>query len=306
MKSTHYAVVLLLFIAYTGNSCNKIKDYFREPETDVLVETLHSTTLTGYAANIAMSVMEGQTFQQVVTIRNGEGFPCTTLMEVDLRQTSFGYTSDKAGAVTIAGLWPDANTAILSLIYTDYEVGTNTLDIVGIETIPVLRDGNYIHVVMASQDIQLNPEQQALLSIDLNTFQIESELFRLDMPHPNDVYVALVQNAYFIDINNNGTIADLDDDTYTVTGGGQLVEIDGNDAEIIQQAMVDVRVSPTCQLNPLNGMALIKVTGLEDSGFPELGTAVIEFSDRCNGSAHVFAATGMYIGANGSKVSFLL
>jgi hypothetical protein len=294
--------IILLFIA---SSCNRIKDYLRDPDTDILVETLHSATLTGYAANIAMSVMSGQTYTYVHTIRSNEGFPCTSLMTMDIDESFYSYTNAQAGTVTIAGLWPDASTAILSLIYTDYRAGTHTMELLGIETIPVIRDGNSIHIALASQDIRLSPDQQSILSIDLNTLQIESELLRLEMMKPTDVYVAVVQNAYFIDINTKGTFHDPDDDDYTITGGGQLVEVAGNEAEIIQQAMIEVCVSSTCHLNPLHGMALVKVTGLENEGFPELGTAVLEFVDDCSGSARVFAATGMYVGANGKRISFL-
>jgi hypothetical protein len=118
--------------------------------------------------------------------------------------------------------------------------------------------------------------------------------------------VAILQKAYFIQVNTKSSLGDPDDDIYTITGGGQLVKVSGNQAEIAQQAMVDVCVSPECPLNPIDGMALIKITGLENEGFPELGTAILEFTGRCNGSAVVFAATGMFAGANGQRVSFLL
>ena len=53
-------------------------------------------------------------------------------------------------------------------------------------------------------------------------------------------------------------------------------------------------------------MALVGVTGLESAGFPELGTAVFEFNDHCDGQARIYVATGMYAGANGQSISFLL
>jgi len=68
--------------------------------------------------------------------------------------------------------------------------------------------------------------------------------------------------------------------------------------------MIDVRLSSDCGLNPMSGMALLKVTGLENEGFPELGTAVLEFRNICNASAWVYVATGMYIGSNRQKIDF--
>jgi hypothetical protein len=303
MKTIASIVVIVLL---TLTSCEKVKNYFKGPETETLVETLHSATLTGYAANIAMAIIDGQSFSFVNASRSNVGFPCTTLMTIDLEDSDYPYTTEKASSIIIAGLWPDAETAVFSMIYTDYHLGTNTLELVGIETIPAIREAGRIIVALASQDIRFSPDQQSILQINLNTLQIESEFLRLDEElRPDDVYVAVLQNAYFIDINTH-TTSTVTDDSYTVTGGGQLIEVAGNDAEIVQQAFFEVSISNDCTLNPLAGMALMKVVGLEDEGFPELGTTVLEFSDRCDGSAKVFAATGMYVGSNGRRVSFLL
>ncbi len=77
---------------------------------------------------------------------------------------------------------------------------------------------------------QMNPDQDALLSLNLNTLEIQTELFRLNAPKPNDVYVAVLQDAYFIDVYNNLTTNDIEDDSYIVTGGVQLIRADGSSA----------------------------------------------------------------------------
>ena len=41
--------LLLLF------SCNKVKEYFREPDPEPLLETIHTSILTGYAANVSFA-----------------------------------------------------------------------------------------------------------------------------------------------------------------------------------------------------------------------------------------------------------
>lgn len=305
-----FGIIKILFVIFClvpQHSCRKVKDYFRDPDTGSVIETLHSAILTGYAANTAMAIMQGHSFSHVTVTRSNQGFPCTTLMVVDLSgESGLPFAADKASAVTIAGLWPDESTAILTLLFTDYHAESAVLELVGIETIPVIRDGNNIHVALASMDISFNPDVESFLQLNLTTLEIESELFRLETPRPADVYIAVTQNAYFIDVSNHGTFDDPADDQYTVTGGGQLVEVDNNSAEIIQQAMVEVLVSPACISNPVHGMALIKVTGLESEGFPELGTALLQFTPDCSGTAGVFVATGMYIGSNGQNVSFHL
>jgi hypothetical protein len=298
---------MILLLLIPGISCRKVKDYFRDPDTGQLAETIQTTVMAGYAANLAFAVMDGQSFPHVSFSRSNAGFPCTTIMVADTRDDNgLFFAGEKANTITIAGLWPDESTAILSLIFTDYQAGSSTLDLLGMETIPVIHDGDHISIALASMEIQMNPDQQSLLSINLNTLEIESELIRLETPRPADVYVAVLQDAYFIDVYSNATDDIIYDDSYTITGGGQLIEVSGSSAEINQQAMVEVHVSPACTVNPLGGMALVKVTGLEENGFPELGTALLEFTEGCEGSVHVLAGTGMYIGATGRNVSFRL
>jgi len=299
--------VLVLVLLFPDFSCRKIKDYFRDPDTEQLIETLHTTTMIGHAVNLAMAMVQGNSFSFATFSRSNNGFPCTTLMVVDLlSDPDMGTGNGKADAITIAGLWPDENTAILSVIITDFHAGDAILDVLGIKTIPVIRDAEHTRIALANMDIQLNPDQESFLQIDLNSLEIESKLLRLQTPPPTDVYVAVLEDAYFIDINNNETGSLISDDSYTITGGGQLIEVTGSSAEIVQQALVEVLISPECNANPTGGMALTKVTGLADKGFPELGTAVLEFTEACRGTAYVYAATGQYVGSHGKHVSFNL
>jgi|WetSurMetagenome_2_1015567.scaffolds.fasta_scaffold20578_2 hypothetical protein len=299
---------LLGILILSATSCNKFRHYFRNPDSDLLVETIHSTTLTGYAISTAMAVMNGYNPDNVISFtRNLPTYPCATLMVIDLEHASgYPYFIDKASSIIVAGLWSDHNTAVFSLIYTDYHAYSQTIDLVGIQTVPAILDGNSIEIALATQDIQLNPDEDALLSINLNTLEVASELFRLDMPRPTDVYVAVEQSAYFIDVNNNGTLGNMADDRYNITGGGQLIEIETGSTEVIQQAMIDVRVTPACYLSPVSGMSLLQVIDIDDHDLPELGTALLQFNDHCAGSADVYVATGIYIGANGKSIPFEL
>jgi hypothetical protein len=295
-------LLLTVFIIFGLFSCNTLRDYLTRPDTKGLSETINSVRLTGYAATLAMSAINGYTAENMLIRRSNQGFPCTALIEIDLD----GYEDSRAEDLVIAGMWADENTAVLSLIFTDFHYGTNTFNLVGIETIPVLKEGDYVHVVCANQEVRLNPDQNAILSIDLDDLEFQSELIRIDLPRPDDVYIAVTQCAYFIDVNTHGTPNNSEDDSYNISGGGQFIEVENNSVEIAQQAVVDVFISPSCQTNPQSGMALLRTTGVEDDGFPELGTAVFEFYDNCSGKANVFLATGIYVSVNGQKVSFVL
>jgi hypothetical protein len=123
-----FKVLLIIILFLPELSCRKVNNYFRDPETELLVETLHTTVIAGYAANIAMNVMEGWIFSNVTLLRSNPGFPCTTIMVVNTEnETGLYSAAGKVNSITIAGLWPDANTAILTLLFTDYHAGTSKL-----------------------------------------------------------------------------------------------------------------------------------------------------------------------------------
>jgi len=263
--------------------------------------------MTGFAANVALASISGHEPEFVSTLRSNPGFPCTSVMTVDLNQQgTFPFPGGSAGSITIAGLWADEGTGILTLLFTSYHAGTAVLSLLGIETIPVIRHDGGIMVALADMDIRFDPDQQSLLEIDLDEMEISSEYERLFDPRPLDVYVAIEQKAYFIDIDENSTPLEISDDIYKVTGGGQLVEAAETSAEIIQQAMIDVLVTPGCSLNPLSGLALMQATRAGATSFPELGSVLLQFHDDCDGTADVLLATGMYLISNGSSVDFSL
>jgi hypothetical protein len=172
---TFFVLTLLLL----PGSCG-LKDYFRDPDTGTLVEAIHTTTLVGYAADIAMAVMDGHTFKNVVATGVGSNFPRSALMVIDLSdKLQYPFYAENVSSITVAGLWADSETAILSILLTNYHAATTTFDLVGIETIPVIRVGNHINLALASMDIQLNPDQSSLFTLNLTTGEVETELLRL-------------------------------------------------------------------------------------------------------------------------------
>jgi len=293
-----------LLILLPVPSCRKAREYFREPDPEPVIETLHTALAVACAADLAITILDGRPQPGVTFFRSNEGFPCTTLMVADLDHDDLFLGSVRAGTLTIAGLWSNESTAILSLILTDYHAGTSVFDLLGIYTIPVIRDAGHLKIALANMDVQLNPGQDALASLDLDDLEIETELMRLDEERPSDVYVAIVQDAYFIDVTGGNDPDGIADDSYTITGGGQLVEVSGSSAEIVQQAMVDIMVSPECSSNPVNGTILMRTTGVPEKGLPELGTVLMEFKGSCQRTVHIAVGTGMYIMSTNKDVPF--
>jgi len=297
-------ILFFTLIILISDSCKEIEEYFHDPETESITDAIKTSAIIGYSVSTAMSVMEGYHLPNVRIKTGCQNFPCVSVMLIRIDDTNpFSFSSRETGEVIVAGLWADEETAILTLLLTDFNIHTSTFRLKNIHTIPVIRtlDGK-IGVAFAGMDINLNQQSDDLLSFNLLTQEIESEFARLESQRPEDVYVAVEQNAWFIEIDQKNTPGELWDDSYVITGGGQLAEVTDNTTEVVQQAMVDVALEQTCDANPVNGHALIRKVNTEDNKFPELGTAILEFHGYCDGKADIILATGAYIGSNGKSI----
>src|SRR5512145_1881900 len=90
---------LTLLLIIPALSCNKVTDYFRDPETNALTETIHSAALTAYSADVAVSVIKGYSNNKISFTRSNPGFPCTTLIQITPDDINFSSDVD---AITIA------------------------------------------------------------------------------------------------------------------------------------------------------------------------------------------------------------
>jgi len=289
--------VLILF------SCKEEKAYFKDPETEPVIHTIKASSAIGYCSSIAMTVMSGETLPGVYATKSCSNFPCASLIFVNLNDNlRIPFTEDENGQIVIAGLWTDVNQAILTLFFYDIDISTSAFTLKNVHTFPVTeRNGNFL-AVFAGMDINLGSNPILPLDLDLSEGEINFELERLDFDTPGDVYVAVEQHAYIIEIDQQGTATDLNDDSFIITGGGQIIEVKDDKGGIIQQGMLDVVIDIECQANPRNGYALIKNTSAGGNSIPELGTAIFDFHSQCDGMVDISIATGVYIKSNGKSI----
>jgi hypothetical protein len=284
-------------------SCRKIKNYFHDPETKIIGQNIQASYAIAYSANIALTEMTGYHVPNVTFTRSNPGYPCTSLSVVNANNGD-PFLNDKIGKITIAGLWADADDAVFTILFTDFNFTDSKFSLLGINTFPLIRQNGKTIVAYGAMDIDLNPGPDAMLTLDLSNQEIESEYSRMNEERPNDLYVAVEENGYFIDINDNNSMDDISDDTYSITGGGQVIEITNTTAGIYQQAMIGVEISSFCLENPTKGYALLKKMRTRDNKLPELGTVIFEFNESCSGLAKITLATGIYIGSNDKSVAF--
>lgn len=303
MRNRILTICVTLFLI-PGISCDKeTKEYFRDPETEPVVQSILASTAIGYTASLAMSVMAGEQLPYVISTKNCPEYPCASLIYVDINPNNpFPFTGDTSGEIIIAGLWPDADGAILTAFFYDLDISSSTFTLKNIHTFPVAREEGKLIAVFAGMDINLGSNPIFPLELNLTEGEINFELSRLDFNKPGDVYVAVDQHAYIVEIEQGSTLGDLSDDSYIITGGGQIIEVTDDTGGIIQQALLNVEMNSLCFENPFGGLALIKNTKAGDNILPELGTALLSFRKPCDGMAEVTLATGIYIRSNGKMI----
>jgi hypothetical protein len=295
--------ISFLLVLVLLSSCKKVKEYFHDPETEPVRQAIKTSAAIGYSVSVAMSVMSGEQLQHVISVGDCSSFPCTFLMYININQYSpLLFSEGDVGEIIVAGLRPDEDVAIMTIVFSDINISTQSFNLLSVHTIPVIKEYDRIMAVFSEMDINIGSDSDALLELNLSQHEIDSEISRLDREKPEDLYVAVEQNAWFIDINQKNTFSDFSDDSYSITGGGQIVEVTGASGGIIQQAMLQVQIESGCQRNPVNGFALIKNTSAEERKFPELGTAIFAFHNACNGMADITLATGVYLRSNGKSI----
>jgi hypothetical protein len=294
--------ILLILLLFITISCKKVKEYFHDPETEPLRQAVKTTAAIGYSASVAMSVMSGEESPYVLATSECSDYPCAFIIYIDINQDNPLLFSDgSVGQIVVAGLMADEDAAIITVVLSDINVATQDFKLLSVHTIPVIKEEDKFFAVFTDMDINIGADSDTLLNLNLSQKQINDEISRAQRERPSDLYVAVDENVWFIDIDQNGTNAYFGDDIFSVTGGGQIIEVMGASGGIIQQAMINVELEQGCFRNPVSGYALIRNTSVEERRIPELGTAVFGFHGQCDGKARVEVATGVYLRANGKS-----
>lgn len=260
----------------------------------------------GYCASIASSAFTGQTLPDNVSFSQStkEGYSSSGVLHVSVTSSTPVPFNHNTGDIYIAGLW-GTNGGVISIVFADIDIFTSQYKFYGLYTVPVIKDqatGN-LTTIFAQQDIVIGQGSDTLLDLSLSKPKFDAELNRVNQPRPADVFTAITQNVWFIDIDQNNTLSNVYDDTYEINGGGQIVQANSNSGGVLYHAMIQTRFSYTqCSLNPFSGVAFIQ--NLQASGSSiDLGNITMEFHGACDGRAQVDVATGKYVSANGSNLS---
>lgn len=199
---------------------------------------------------------------------------------------------------------------VMSIMFANIDIFKAKFKLYGIYTVPFMErdEEEGILTMFAKQDIVLGNGSDTILNLSgITDLMYDAEMERLDNEQPTDMFVAVKQNVWFINVKQNKTFSDVYDDDIIISGGGQIVETDGETGGIVYHAMIKAKVKYSeCSLNPTDGFAFSQNFKTSKETYLDLGNSFLSFHNTCDGKAHVDVSTGKYISYNNKNISLEL
>ena len=303
------ASAALLSCACVNQINNVVQQFNKAPQIDAFTRAVKANLPLGYAATIAMDVMNKATVTGVTVSRTSDSFPCNAIVTIPVNRTHpLPVGSDTVvGSMTVVGLWSDSNTAIASVFFTQTTIKDSSFTLRNIAFVPITRDTSGTMVVFASEDV--NADSSLVVNTKITDSLVSVKLSGIPLTLPTDSSVAVNQKAW-ITLVNRPRGAPVGNETYTLYGASQYLGVASSTVEVIQAVMVAVVITPyTCRRNPGAGYAMvrdIRIQGSNNNSNVDLGTVVLTFDVPCSGTAKIPVATGEYLARIGSTVALNL
>jgi len=291
-------LISLLFIV----SCNKFKEFTQKPELGSLQQGLMLSAATGYCVSIAISAYKGYTLPDNVIYNEATG-----LIYIKIDKYHPLPFNNNIGDIVIASNWHE-NAGLITILFGNLNVLNGNTKVNGLLMVPIIEneEDKTISAILFKEDIIVNsnPDNSVLnmsnISIDIYNFRMD----RFNNKIPQDAYIAVKQNIWFININQNNLHNNVYDDIITINGGGQIVEIQGSSGGILYHALINSKIQYSkCKYNPISGYGLIQNFKAGGKVFIDLGNSLLSFQNTCDGKVHVDFSSGKYVSYFGKNIS---
>jgi hypothetical protein len=292
--------LLTVLIILQFCSCNKFKEYNQEPELESLQQGLKTSAAIGYCASVVMAVVEGQELpDNVVRDKN------TGLIYIKIDNNHPLPFNKNIGDIVIAFNW-SGRAGLMSVLFANIDLLGGNIRLFGLDLVPIMKETEKeeICAMFTGQDIIIGNGSDTLLKMsNITDVVFNTKINQLNSEKPNDAFVAVKQNVWFINIDQNQTWSDLYDDNITISGGGQIAEVKGNSGGVIYHAMVETKINYSiCNLNPIDGFAFLQNFKAGDRPYIDLGNSLLSFHNTCDGKVHVDISTGKYMTYNNKYI----
>ena len=292
--------LLLILILFQFCSCNKFKEFNQKPELESLQYGVKTSAAIGYCASVVLSVIEGQELPGNVIYEQGTG-----LIYIKIDNSHPLPFNKSIGDVVIAFTW-SGEAGLMSVLFANLDLLGGGVKLCGLHLVPLMKqtEEEGIQAMFMKQDIIIGNGSDTLLDMSNITDVIfNSKIDRLNSERPDNVFVAVKQNVWFINIDQNGTYSNVYDDNITISGGGQIAEAKGASGGVIYHAMIETKLNYSiCNINPIEGFALSQNFKVGGEPFIDLGNSLLSFHNTCDGKAHVDISTGKYVTYNNKYI----
>jgi hypothetical protein len=293
-----FAFCLLFF------SCNKFKEINQPPEIEPLQQGLKTSVAIAYCASVATSAYKGRALPGNVVFDKNTGF---IYIKID-KNHPLPFNSN-IGDIVVSGLWRNGS-GVMAVLFANIDLLGGKVKLYGLHLVPFFEnlEKNRITAVFAKQDIILGNGSDTILNLsNISDFVFNAQMDRLNTEKATDVFIAVKQNVWMIDIDQANTDNNVYDDNVTISGGGQIVEVEGSSGGMIYHAMIDALVNYSiCSKNPISGCALSQNFKAGGNVLLDLGNSYISFRNNCDGKGHVDFCSGKYVMYNGKDINLNL
>ena len=310
-----FAVVLtatVMLCSCSSDGDDFLDDLFRSPNTEPIRASIKTAVPLAHAAAVSMAAVQGDIGDEVLVsnICDDEGdYPCASLITFPMEPENIPFAFNEGSHAVVAGFWSSPDQAILTVSFIETIAGVPSFEVSDVATFPVKRvefpHPGYM-VVYANADINIvsDPDPD-----DLTDEQKEAEFRRLELSADDDPDINIALDAWIIEVDSGDALDQFSDDSYTISGGGQYINVTSNGGNtasgVYQLGLAGIRVDSSCSLNPLGGIGLIQELGAATGdAIPLAATALLYFEGGCNGRIHVSLATGNFIASIGSTLEF--
>jgi hypothetical protein len=282
-----------VFLILVCSSCSKFRDYNQEPELESLRQGLKTTAAIGYCTSVVMAVVEGQALPENVSVQKGTGIIC---VKID-NDHPLPFNKN-IGDIFIAYDW-SGTAGLMSVLFANIDLLGGNIKLCGLHLVPIMKqtEGDGVTALLTKQDIVIGNGSDTLLDMsNITDIVFNERVDRLNAERPDDAFVAVKQNVWFIDVDPKKTFSNLYDDGITINGGGQMAEVRGASGGIIYHAMIGTKLNYSlCNHNPVSGVAFSQNFKAGGEPYIDLGNSLLSFRSKCDGKAHVDLSTGKYI-----------
>lgn len=308
-----YLAWLFLILFLSGceqleQKADSVNGFFRPAPVLPVLEVIQISVPTGFCAAVAMSEQMGHVIPDA-DVSNYNGLSLIRMNNNN--EYPMSLLNVPCDEIYILRFGMDEEMCIISSFFVSNDHVSGQQKAYHIGPVPVMLDDQHVRAILARNHVSF--ENDLNLELKISQGEIDIALERLKVPNPDDVSVAIEQNAWVIEIEPENTWNDFSDDKFMVTGGEQDVSTisdpEGNAASVLQMATIGLMIDPSCLKNPVSGFTVFREIKVETGGESRLddlvlGTILYTFDKSCTGRIRIPLATGSFILSFGQEIEF--